>query len=295
LLDVAMLIRDEYKLPKVSLSPINEPQWTWGEKWRGQEGCHYTPQEAAAVIQQVVRLSEQRKTGLRIEMPESGNWDNTQSYAEAIFADKAVNEQIGQIAMHSYWTDHETKLRVAKSLQERFPDKHLVMSEFCQMSHGQGVGMDVALDMADVIHDDLTIGSVVSWQWWLCIGPGGYNDALIYANPKTQKIELTKRLWVLGQYSRFIRPGFIRIDANTDGNALRASAYQSPSGDRIVCVMTNPTKDPLKSEIKLQGSTLRGGTLYITDRLRDIAELKQQQLPDVVIPAQSVCTLVISK
>ena len=48
LIDVAVNIRDECGLPHVAVAPINEPQWKWGEKDRRQEGCHYTPAEAAA-------------------------------------------------------------------------------------------------------------------------------------------------------------------------------------------------------------------------------------------------------
>lgn len=49
-------------------------------------------------------------------------------------------------------------------------------------------------------------------------------------------------LWVLGNYSRFIRPGFKRIDMaidDTDLNGLMGSAYLSPDGNRIVMVFVN--------------------------------------------------------
>lgn len=45
-------------------------------------------------------------------------------------------------------------------------------------------------------------------------------------------------LWVLGNYSRFIRPGYKRIDHITNKeenlNKLLGSAYLSPDGKRIV-------------------------------------------------------------
>ena len=60
LVDVATKISDEYDLPHVAVAPINEPQWKWGEKRRSQEGCHYTPAEAAGVIRATIEESERR-------------------------------------------------------------------------------------------------------------------------------------------------------------------------------------------------------------------------------------------
>ena len=294
LIDIALLVRDECKLPKVSLSPINEPQWKWGEKWRGQEGCHYTPQEAAAVIRAVVEESQRRKTGLRIEAPESGAWGGTQEYAEAMFANPAVDRQIDEIAFHSYWTNREAKLKVARELRERFPKKKLVMSEYCEMAHGHGVGIDPALHVAEVIHDDLTIGDVVSWQWWLGIGPGGYNDALIYANPKTEKIEPTKRLWVLGQYSRFVRPGFVRVAVKTD-DKVRAAGFLSKDGRRVVCVMPNLTEQPVKLDLGIPNFVAKNASFHVTDETRDLAEVERPNLPAITLPPRSVSTLVLDR
>ena len=201
----------EYDLPHVAVAPINEPQWKWGEKRRTQEGCHYTPAEAAAVIRAVIEESERRKTGFRIEAPESGAWKETLAYAQAMFADPVINRHIDEIAIHSYWTDQPTKRKSADALREKFPDKLFAMTEFCQMKGGHDLGIDSAIEMAEVIHDDLTIGGVVSWQWWLGVASGGYKDGLLYAHPKTQTIEPTKRLWALGNYSRFVRPGATRV------------------------------------------------------------------------------------
>ena len=40
----------EKGVPVKYISPINEPQWSWGGDWVGQEGCHYEPEQALAVF-----------------------------------------------------------------------------------------------------------------------------------------------------------------------------------------------------------------------------------------------------
>lgn len=293
LVELAMRVRDECGLPDVALSPVNEPQWKWGENRRSQEGCHYTPAEAAVVVRKVVEVAERRKAGLRIEAPESGAWEGTAAYAKEMFADPVIAAHVGEIAIHSYWSDRAAKERAAAVLRERFPDKRLAMSEYCEMKPGTELGIDSGLELAGVIHDDLTIGNVVSWQWWLGVGPGGYRDALIYAHPKTQKVDTTKRLWVLGQYSRFVRPGFVRVGAEARGGEIRATAFVSSEGKRLVCVLINPTGEAVPVAVQTPGFEGRESGLYVTDETRDLA--KVERAGEMVLPARSVSTLVFDR
>lgn len=46
----------------------------------------------------------------------------------------------------------------------------------------------------------------------------------------------------MGQYSRFIRPGWIRIDAGTEPvSGVFSSVYKNPSGNEIAIVIINNT------------------------------------------------------
>ena len=293
LIDLATMIRDQYDLPHVAVASVNEPQWKWGEKGRGQEGCHYTPAEAAVVVRAVIEESDRRKTGFRIEAPESGAWDGTMPYAEAMFSDPVIDGHIDQLAIHSYWTDRPTRQRAAQALREKFPAKRIAMTEFCQMKRGQDLGIDSAIEMAEVIHDDLTIGGVISWQWWLGVAPGGYKDGLIYANPRTQEIEPTKRLWALGNYSRFVRPGFRRVGADVNGDGVKATAFSSGDGGRLACVLINMTTKPITASVVVKGQARgKSSSPFVTDETHDLAKV-DQQADDIILPARSVSTLVI--
>ena len=294
LIDLATRIRGEYDLPHVAISPINEPQWKWGEKGRGQEGCHYTAQEAAAVIRSLIEVSQRRKTGFIFEAPESGQWDKTLPYAEAMFADPLIDRHVEELAIHSYWTDPPARRRAAGQLRDRFPNKRIAMTEFCIMRRGHELGIDSAIEMAQVIHDDLTTGGVVSWQWWLGVATGGYQDGLIYAHPKTQKIEPTKRLWALGQYSRFIRPGFTRVAATAGDEGLKATAFLSVDGRRLVCVIINPADESTLATVAAPGFDATRSPLWITDNERDLVAIERQE-DDIALPPRSISTLVLER
>jgi O-glycosyl hydrolase len=294
LVTLGTLIRDTYRLPHVTLSPINEPQWTWGKDWRGQEGCHYTPEEVARTLRAVIEVSLERQSGFRIEAPESGEWKSMMQYADAMFADPLIAEHVEDFAVHSYWTGRGTKERVAPEFFAKYPTKRLAMTEYCEMKHGHDVGIESGVRVAEVVHDDLTIGNVVTWQWWLGVAGGGYGDGLIYAHPKTQVIEPTKKLWTLGQYSRFVRPGFVRVAATSPDERVRASAFLSGSGERLVCVMINPSKEAIEAIVTPDRWEARNTRVYFTDATHDLAE-RTPAAATIPLPPLSVTTVVMDR
>ena len=292
LLDVSELIRERYDLAEVSLSPINEPQWEWGKDWRGQEGCHYKPAEVAAVIRAVIEKNLDRDLGFEIEAPESGAWKGTLPYAQALFADPLINQHVEELAIHSYWTSPDDRREAVRELRAEFPEKRLAMTEYCEMRHGHDLSIEGGLHMAEVIHEDLTVAGVVSWQWWLGVAAGGYRDGLIYAHPETQKIEPTKRLWVLGQWSRFVRPGAVRVHVDAGDSELKPTAFLSPDGARLVVVVINPTDDAQTMRLRHPQFRMAQRRIFVTDKDRDLAEVDNNG-NRIALPAKSVCTVVL--
>src|SRR5690606_28558220 len=111
-------------------------------------------------------------------------------------------------------------------MTRRYPGIPLWMSEWTEMQQGRDYGMNSALLLANTIHDDLTIGGVTSWQYWIAVSKYNFRDGLIYTREHGENIELTKRLWAMGNYSRYVRPGALRLEATSDHELVRASAYR---------------------------------------------------------------------
>ncbi len=294
LVDVAEHLRTELDLEHLKLSPINEPQWDWG-KGRGQEGCHYEPDEVARTIRAVVDEVQSRGVPIEVEAPESGAWEGSEKYAEALFADPVLDEYFHTFALHSYWSDRRKKRAFREWFDEHHPDKTISMTEYCEMRHGHGTGIEEGLHLAKVMHDDFTLGRVVTWQWWLAIAGGGYNDGLIYAHPRTQEIETTKRLWVMAHYARFVRPGSKRIDVSLGGDDLDilASGYVSEAGDRMAVVLTNPSDADVVVRWALPSDQAWAvDAAYFTDADRDLEHAADTNTESLTLPARSICTVV---
>jgi O-glycosyl hydrolase len=166
------------------------------------------------------------------------------------------------------------------------------MTEYCEMRGVHDLGIEAGLHLAGVIHDDLTIGSVTTWQWWLAIAAGGYADGLIYAHPGTQKIEVTKRLWALAHYARFVQPGYQRVEATCTDTDLQVSAYTSPDEKKVVLVMINPSEEPKRLSLRIiQQEPFGAGAYWVTT---DDSDMVQHDTDDetLSLPARSIATFV---
>jgi O-glycosyl hydrolase len=111
--------------------------------------------------------------------------------------------------------------------------------------------MNTALEVAKLIHADLVLSSASAWHWWLALSIWNYKDGLLYTAWRQpgdpESIIESKTLWVLGNFSRFIRPGFVRVQLTGDHHSfdsLLGSAYLDPKTGNLVLVYVNPSTDP---------------------------------------------------
>jgi glucuronoarabinoxylan endo-1,4-beta-xylanase len=97
--------------------------------------------------------------------------------------------------------------------------------------NGDSDGMPSALHLAQTIHDDLTKANLNAWHyWWLWAGG---TSGLYDSSTKMWR----KALWVMGNFSRFVRPGYLRAStAGTPPSGVDVTAYVNPSSNALVIV-----------------------------------------------------------
>jgi O-Glycosyl hydrolase family 30/Glycosyl hydrolase family 30 beta sandwich domain len=208
--------------------------------------------------------------------------------------------------------------RMVKRIASINPSVQNWQSEYCILGTEDQIqgpvrdlGITAALYIARVIHTDLAIGNVSAWQWWLGVSPSDYKDGLVYItdvngsmgeNVATKidgLIFKSKMLWALGNYSRFIRPGMIRVNmqlekfTNTTDAAvgMMVSAYKNPQKKELVVVVLNMTDKAEK--IKLSGLSFASPKLK-TYTTTDIKELKfsESAADNITIEGKSITTFV---
>jgi O-glycosyl hydrolase len=228
----------------------------------------------------------------------------------------------GTLSAHSYhsvWPiENQVQYRqfVAENIREANPDLGYWMSEYCILQEngeigrggGRDLGMATALYVARIIHHDLTITHAKSWQWWTAITEVDYKDGLVYLDDGSEgdsgkmgahiqslqsdgAVRESKLLWVLGNYSRFIRPGMVRIQCELTSeqspvNGLLVSAYQDLEKGPLIYVLTNLSEQA--STVSMGGS--EQVRCYTTDHDSDM-EYSIQRTDKIVIPERSVVTI----
>lgn len=231
------------------------------------------------------------------------------------------------VSGHSYWStwpvsDMISQRRKLRECIDRMsPGLGYWQTEYCVMENNaetkgggahRDLGMDLALYVARVIHYDITVAQASSWQWWTALSPYDYKDGLIYLDDgKSNGIgsgdagldaslklngeaRTSKLLWALGNFSRFVRPGMVRVEIASatgviDPNLL-LSAYEG-DGRSVAVVINLGTQD---RTIGL-GDGTEEYRIYETSATADLAYRGKAGKAGVRIPARSIVTLVADR
>ena len=323
------------------ICPFNEPDGHWNWTGSGQEGTAATKYEVAKTIRLLGKELEARKIDTKILAPESFDYNcmyRTHQYTKAnrgyqiqsYFSPDSTESYIGNVpnvprlmAAHSYWTN--TPLTDLRTIRKEMGDvlkKQEIrywQTELCIMGNDEEIGggggkdltMKTALYVARVIHHDLVYANASAWQWWLAVTNGDYKDGLIYAEPDATNINGTftdsKLMWALGNYSRFIRPGAIRLgvdafnanndsvpEGDTDPYGLMVSAFQNSDGTPVVVVINY--QDKAKGfDLVWNGTRILSWKPYLTSDLPNNNLALQPTIyygQKMNIPARSIITYV---
>lgn len=303
------------------ISPVNEPQWDWSDG--GQEGCPYTNTQIADVVKAVNKVFVADNIDSKIIIGEAGEIDYlytksnkpAKGYQISDFFKPVSPNYIGNLATvahsisaHSYFTTspitRSVKMRMALADSiAQISNLSFWQSEYCILGDNAGeingsrrdLGMDAALYMASVINTDLTVANAAAWQWWTAISAYNYKDGLIYIdkNKTDGNFYTSKMLWALGNYSRFVKPGAVRIDVTLPDDdlpkRLQVSAFKH--GKDAVVVIINPNTDDVNVALDTNGAKIKFATSYTTsatDELRP-GPVKSNI---VTVKARSVMTVV---
>ncbi|BCJ93176.1 xylanase [Anaerocolumna cellulosilytica] len=293
----------EEGIPVKYISPVNEPQWEWTE---GQEGCHYEPAKIPKLYRAFLTELTSRPAlkDVVLSGPESGEWKGDAIlYTSALLNDSVLGGYFDTIDNHSYWSDTASKVAFKRWMDVNYPEVKLRMSEWCQMVNGSDVTMDSAFELARVLQEDLTVLDVVSWQNWVGVAPGGYRDGLIYVNEGKKTLNPLKRLWGYGNYSKFIRPSYQRVEvSDSTPNEFRPVAFTGTNDEgkkELVLVVLNQSDVNKKLLLDIQGAVeYTDISVYETSESCNLDRITNEKygVGDAVeVGKQSITTIILSE
>ena len=271
-------------------SVLNEPQ----------VAKNFPPQWLHDVVIQLGQRMRAAGFKTKLIIPDDENPIDGYRRAVAVLQDPQARKYVGAVAFHIYRIGGPSdwaKLRRLAS-QYKLP---LWMTEYTNPSYSTYPG---AFDWAVKIHELLTTGGVnaVFYLW------GFFGDWKAGSAAAPITIHFNKGVFVswsktplyylMGQYSKFVRPGFTRVDASSSDSAVLVSAYKHAK--RVVVVAVNTASDTQTLRVHVSGGAiLRKVSLVQTTAGGGLKALKPLRSRHgafgTVLPAESVTTFLVGR
>lgn len=158
------------------------------------------------------------------------------------------------------------------------------------------ISIQDGLNWAVTFHNYLTKANVSAIIWWGGAMPTSNNESLIILNKNREDYILSKRYDILGNFSRYISEGSIRIQVTQlDNVPLLVSAYKK--NDKYILVAINSSEKTIPTSLRLDGADINGSLKqFTTDKDNKWTETtvvqESNKCYNLAIPPLSVVTFV---
>lgn len=180
-------------------------------------------------------------------------WDHNKDIlvyrAAQTLAVPGAAEAVGGFAVHWYTGDHFEALRMAA---ESWPEKELWFTEGC-VEYSRFDGMTPLQKAEMYAHDilgNLNAGICGSIDWNLLLdakgGPnhvGNFCQAPVMLTEDGADFSIQSEYYYIGQFSRFIRPGAVRLGASSYSTDVEVTAFENVDGSRVVVALNRTGRD----------------------------------------------------
>ena len=209
------------------------------------DSCEYTAEEEKEFLRDYLypALKENGLAHVKLYI-----WDHNKErvYERACeIVDETTRDMVAGVAYHWYSGDHFATLQMVR---EDFPELLLMRSEGC-VEYARGAE-HVPDDMRHArlyAHDligDLNHG-MNSWLDWNLVldeqgGPnhvGNFCNAPVMCDTTTDTVEVKPMFHAIGQFSKYIRPGAVRIGCSSFSPEVEVTAAQNPDGSVAVVIL----------------------------------------------------------
>ncbi|MGH7436058.1 MAG: glycoside hydrolase family 30 beta sandwich domain-containing protein [Polyangiaceae bacterium] len=225
--------------------------------------------------------------GVKVMAPETQNACGFAGYFSAIQSNSAAWNDVNIFASHEYGCGTLPSEPSIASAGKEYWETEVDTGSVS----GDSDGMPSALHLAQTIHDDLTKANLNAWHyWWLWAGG---TSGLYDTNTKVWR----KALWVMGNFSRFARPGYMRVSTSgSPPSGVAVSAYVNPSSNALVIVAINTNTSSTSLPLYISGSAPCKLTPWETSASKNLAQGSDLTVANsrvsMTLTAQSVTTFV---
>ena len=262
------------------------------------ESTLYTNEEMVAFIKVLGPKLKALSPPVKLLGPESTRWEDlwggspnkgSYSYGTAILADSTAAGLVDILATHMY----ETQVAVAPPAGVTKPIWQTEMSGvmgYPEAGPSSDIGNGIV--WANWIYDAIVVGRAGAWHAWWMTSLNDDNEGLLLLGSGS-----TKRFYTVGNYSKFIRPGYKRVTlSGTVPANVKVTAYTNTSDGTVVIVAINSGTSVVSLPLFLSGPAPCAMTPWVTSANDNLASKTAVSVSGSrlapVLAAQSVTTFV---
>lgn len=195
-------------------------------------------------------LLEQEKLRTRIMPSEAPTRENAARNYPIVLDDPITRKYVSVLPYHGY--DFKNSERIA-ALHEKYPQYPLWMTELCHVSLPIYAFADGDF-WGNQIFDDLE-ASTSAWIYWNMVldekgGPwavslahgnpeDNYQHPVVVVDRQNKSVTYTGLYYYLAHFSKFVRPGAIRIQTVGKTPGVRVMSFASPDGTIVTEIMNS--------------------------------------------------------
>ena len=279
-------------VPLTEIGAFNEPDYT-----TSYSSMSMNPTQTADMIRFLKPTLNAAGLNPKVVCCDPTGWPQAQNYASGVASNSAANATVDMYSSHGYSGAPNSPLSAAGG-------KHVWETEwstFESLDNNWDDGSDASgFTWAQHISTGLTAANLNAFlYWWGAIGGGSAdNEGLLQVNGNS--VNTSGRLWAFANYSRFIRPGAVRIGASSGDNNLQVSAYKNSNGV-VVIVVLNQASSAITASYALQNTGVANGTTvtpYLTNGSNNTAQQGTTSVSggsfSATVPARSLVTYVLN-
>ncbi|KAK3356641.1 glycoside hydrolase superfamily [Lasiosphaeria hispida] len=205
---------------------------------------------------------------------------------------RSVESMVGTVTGHSYTSTATSALSTKqKSWMTEAADNNGAWTSAWYSNGGAGEGMT----WANNIYTAVTSANVSAYLYWI-----GAQDRSSNTNSKmirvvNKAVEPSKRLWAMANWSRFVRPGAVRVGAS--GSGVRTSAFRNVDGALAVQVINSGSERSVTITVSGGEFVAAKAEAWVTDNTRDCslvaASVDSSGKVTGSVPARSMVTFVL--
>ena len=263
--------------PIYSISVQNEPDFA-------KEWTYWSPDETTDFLANY----GDKITSTRLMSPETfqyGAWGNGRDYYNKVLQNQKAMANCDLFGTHFYGTPRS---------KMDFPalescGKEIWMTEVYVPNSEQNSAnrWPEAIQVAENIHNGLVVGNMSAYTWWYIKRHYSLLDQTTGA--------ITKRGYMMAQYSKYVRPGYRRTEVTEEPQSnVLVSAYKGDS-NKVVIVAINKGTTEVNQQFEISGQTITEAIRYRSSGNENLAESKMSPSGsgfNSQLPANSVSTYV---